>query len=102
MVPTVTLQSRERALRSLRQTGSVSELAIAFQTIVHTFFPLWADHPLIYTFSEKLKENIRFKLTAQEEMTFVGFLVSKSGIGMDPAKVAAILEWPTPTTVKEV
>ena len=35
-------------------------------------------------------------------MTFVGFLVSKSGIGMDPAKVAAILEWPTPTTVKEV
>ena len=35
-------------------------------------------------------------------MTFVGFLVSKSGIGMDPAKVATILEWPTPTTVKEV
>ena len=36
----VTLQSRERALRSLRQTGSVSELAIAFQTIVLTFSPL--------------------------------------------------------------
>ena len=27
-----------------------------------------------------------------EEMTFVGFLVSKSGIGMDPAKVAAIMD----------
>ena len=27
---------------------------------------------------------------SKEEMTFVGFLVSKSGIGMDPAKVAAI------------
>ena len=26
----------------------------------------------------------------KEEMTFVGFLVSKSGIGMDPAKVAAV------------
>ena len=38
----------------------------------------------------------------REEMTFVGFQVSKSGIGMDPAKVAAILEWPTPTSVKEV
>ena len=38
----------------------------------------------------------------REEMTFVGFLVSKSGIGMDPAKVAAVLEWPTPKTVKEV
>ena len=35
-------------------------------------------------------------------MTFVGFLVSKSGIGMDPAKVAAIMDWPIPKTVKEV
>ena len=38
----------------------------------------------------------------REEMTFVGFLVSKSGIGMDPAKVAAILEWPIPKFVEEV
>ena len=35
-------------------------------------------------------------------MTFVGFLVSKSGIGMDPVKVAAILDWPTPKNMKEV
>ena len=27
----------------------------------------------------------------KDEMTFVGYLVSKSGIGMDPAKVSAIL-----------
>ena len=39
---------------------------------------------------------------SKEEMTFVGFLVSKSGIGMDPAKVAAILDWPTPKHVKDV
>ena len=38
----------------------------------------------------------------REEMTFVGFLVSKSGIGMDPAKVAAIMNWPTPKNLKEV
>ena len=38
----------------------------------------------------------------REEMTFVGFLVSKSGIGMDPAKVVAIMDWPIPKTVKEV
>ena len=35
-------------------------------------------------------------------MTFVGYLVSKEGTGMDPAKVSAILDRPTPTTVKEV
>ena len=39
---------------------------------------------------------------SKEEMTFVGFLVSKSTIGMDLAKVAAILEWPTPKNIKEV
>ena len=32
----------------------------------------------------------------------MGFQVSKSGIGMDLAKVAAILDWPTPKNVKEV
>ena len=35
-------------------------------------------------------------------MTFVGYMVSAEGIGMDPAKVAAILEWPQPRSVKEV
>ena len=35
-------------------------------------------------------------------MTFVGYMVSKAGIGMDPSKVSAILEWPTPKSVKEV
>ena len=39
---------------------------------------------------------------SREESTFVGFLVSKSGIGMDPAKVAAIMDWPIPKIVKEV
>ena len=35
-------------------------------------------------------------------MTFVGYMVSKAGIGMDPAKVPAILEWPSPKNIKEV
>ena len=35
-------------------------------------------------------------------MTFVGYMVSKEGIGMDPSKVAAILDWPTPKNIKEV
>ena len=38
----------------------------------------------------------------KDHMTFVGYLVSKEGIGMDPAKVSAILDWPTPKSVKEV
>ena len=38
----------------------------------------------------------------REEMTFVGYMVSPTGIGMDPAKIKSILEWPVPTSVKEV
>ena len=38
----------------------------------------------------------------KDHMTFVGYLVSKEGIGMDLAKVSAILDWPVPTSVKEV
>ena len=38
----------------------------------------------------------------KDQMTFVGYLVSQEGIGMDPAKVSAVLDWTTPRTVKEV
>ena len=38
----------------------------------------------------------------KDHMTFVGYMVSRSGIGMDPAKVSAILDWPVPKSVKEV
>ena len=38
----------------------------------------------------------------REEMTFVGYMVSPAGIGMDPAKIKSILELPVPTSVKEV
>ena len=39
---------------------------------------------------------------SKPSMTFVGFMVSRDGIGMDPAKVSAITEWPVPRSVKEV
>ena len=32
----------------------------------------------------------------KDQMTFVGYLVSQKGIGMDPAKVSVILDRPTP------
>ena len=35
-------------------------------------------------------------------MTFVGYMVSLAGIGMDPEKIKYILEWPVPKSVKEV
>ena len=74
----ITLQTRERSLDVLRQTGTVSKLAIAFQKITSSFNPRWPDYPLIYIFSNKLREAIRFELTARGPLptTFSTFLAA--------------------------
>ena len=38
----------------------------------------------------------------QEEIVYLGFVISAVGLKMDPEKVKAILEWPTPRNVSEV
>ena len=61
----VTMASREHSLDNLRQTGTVSDLAITFQNIINTYVPRWNDSASIYIFSRKLKEAIRFELAAR-------------------------------------
>ena len=38
----------------------------------------------------------------QEEINYLGHKVSNKGVGMIPEYVERILNWPTPTSVKEV
>ena len=38
----------------------------------------------------------------QEEIVYLGFVILADGLKMDPEKVKAILEWPTPQNVGEV
>ena len=38
----------------------------------------------------------------QEEIVYLGFVISANGLRMDPVKVKVILEWPTPENVSEV
>ena len=33
---------------------------------------------------------------------YLGFILSPSGLAMDPAKIASVRDWPTPTSVKEI
>ena len=35
-------------------------------------------------------------------MAFLGHVVSKDGIQLDPKKIEAVTEWPRPTTVTEI
>ena len=61
----VTTQTLERSLINLRQTGSVSEFAVAFHNITNVFNPRWPDAPLIFDFMQKLKEVMRYELTGR-------------------------------------
>ena len=38
----------------------------------------------------------------KEELVYLGFVVSAEGLKMDPEKVKAIVEWPSPRNVFEV
>uniref|UniRef100_A0A3B1J8V2 Gypsy retrotransposon integrase-like protein 1 n=1 Tax=Astyanax mexicanus TaxID=7994 RepID=A0A3B1J8V2_ASTMX len=38
----------------------------------------------------------------QSSVAFLGYILSKEGIEMDPTKIAAVLSWPTPRTIKDL
>ena len=39
---------------------------------------------------------------AQEYFSYLGHVVSAAGVSIDPSKVQAIVDWPTPSSVKEL
>jgi hypothetical protein len=38
----------------------------------------------------------------KEEVEYLGYIVSAEGISMNPKKLSTILDWPMPTTLKEL
>ena len=51
---------------------------------------------------EKLLINLKKCSFMKEELVYLGFLISRDGLKMDPKKVQAIKNWPTPRSVFEV
>ena len=51
---------------------------------------------------EKLLINLKKCSFMQEEIVYLGFVISADGLKMDPKKVKSILEWPTPKNQSEV
>ncbi len=91
----------------------------ALQEHLDVFCTAYIDDILVY--SENLKEHkAHMKMVLEalrkaglqvdifkcefhvEEVLYLGLIVGKNGVRMDPAKVAAICEWETPKSVKDV
>ena len=51
---------------------------------------------------EKLLINLKKCSFMKEELIYLGFVVSKEGLKMDPEKVQAIWNWPIPRNIFEV
>ncbi|KAL0556820.1 hypothetical protein IC582_005337 [Cucumis melo] len=67
-----------------------------FREFLDTFVIVFIDDILIYSKIEaEHEEHLRM-------VSFLGHVVSKAGVSMDPAKIEAVTSWPRPSTVSEV
>ncbi|KAL0536191.1 hypothetical protein IC582_025130 [Cucumis melo] len=90
-----------------------------FREFLDTFVIVFIDDILIYSKTEaKHEEHLRMvlqilqdnKLYAKfskcefwlKQVSFLGHVVSKAGVCVDPAKIAAVTSWTRPSTVSEV
>ena len=90
-----------------------------FCEYLQNFIQVFIDDILIYSrTTEKHDEHLHLVLQClqenklygklskcsfyQSKIHYLGNIISGEGIDVDPAKVEAIMEWPTPTNVPEV
>ncbi|KAL4011292.1 hypothetical protein IC575_028346 [Cucumis melo] len=67
-----------------------------FREFLDTFVIVFIDDILIYSKTEaEHEEHLRM-------VSFLGHVVSKAGVSVDPTKIEAVTSWPRPFTVSEV
>lgn len=90
-----------------------------FQDMINQFLIWYIDNILIYSHSlAEQVQHVQQVLQWQQDhhlyvkaeksafhatmVTFLGFVLTPGGVNMDEGKVMAVLNWPKPTTVKEL
>ena len=75
------MAAKEHLLHDLRQTGSVSDFAIAFRNIINSYQDRWNDSAAIFVFSGKLKMDVRGEMGRRgaSPTTLQAYIVSAFG-----------------------
>jgi len=90
-----------------------------FRPFLDKFMVVFIDDILVYSKSmEEHTEHLRTVLSTlanhklyaklkkcdfwMERVHFLGHIVSKEGISVDPAKLATVVDWPRPTNITEI
>ncbi|GJW59663.1 putative CCCH-type zinc finger family protein [Tanacetum coccineum] len=76
------------------------DILIYSSTLKQHFSHIWQIFSVLR--DQKLYANGKKCHFLVTEVTFLGYIVTGSGIKMDPAKVEAIISWPTPSTIHDI
>jgi hypothetical protein len=84
-----------------------AEVAVYMDDILIYSHNLEHHHKIVHKVLKRLQEyDLYFKPEKcefeKQEMEYLGMIIQPAEVQMDPGKVAAVKDWPTPTTLKEV
>ncbi|KAL0551536.1 hypothetical protein IC582_010625 [Cucumis melo] len=103
-VPKTTFRSRYGHYEFIVMSFGLTNAPAVFMDLMNkvsrefldTFVIVFIDDVLIYSKTEaEHEEHLRM-------VSFLGHVVSKAGVSVDPAKIEAVTNWPRPSTVSEI
>ncbi|WVZ74581.1 LOW QUALITY PROTEIN: hypothetical protein U9M48_022746 [Paspalum notatum var. saurae] len=84
------------------------KFVVVFIDDVLIYSPTWSQHvnhvhQVLQTLHQaQFKVKLAKCRFAQEQISYLGHVISAAGVSTDPSKIDTVMNWPTPTTLKEV
>ena len=88
--------------------GILRKYALVYLDDIIIFSQTWEEHlhHLREIFQRLRNANLRMKFKkcrfATDELEYLGYIVSREGLKVDPKKIEKVLNWPTPKTLTEL
>ncbi|CAN4096725.1 unnamed protein product [Withania somnifera] len=106
-IPKTAFRTRYGHYEFLVMSFGLTNAPAVFMDLMHRVLKPYLDSFVIRHLGVILRTTREHKLYAKfskcefwlESVAFLGHIVSKAGVSIDPAKIRAIRDWPRPTTV---